>query len=964
MRRLKYVSAGLVGLGLFAVLTSPSGQTKFGQLANEALAEGDFPAACLFADQAWELHPGDVRSILVGAEAAEENGELQRAVDFLARLPPTVQEPGVYTGWLKLADLQIRLGQFTPARTTYETILEYVPDDPNACRRLARLLSGCGYRFESLPFLRRLVATNEADSADLVRLALNGTMLFGLQQLERAHQLCPNDPMAIVGLIEHDRNDRDVVARRSLMKQAQALASQSIPLRIQVLEFRLETAANEHSDTGDIATGLLELLASADARPDPWRLAAQWAQQQRLPQLRLRCLVESVVRDRWNTACLHALSGALRGDARFDGEVAKRAQLLSRIQETTHRIFATKYVTSDVEFLAVGLHSIGRFSEAEAWARIALRDDPASDWAGLMISGRASSVNRGATQTLGTFPMKMLREVAAELPLPHEVMRREVPSMPQGNSEIRFVDTSSSAGIRFIYNNGAAADQEGLRMHQWTGGGVGVVDIDADGWPDLYFSKGVGVVGANNTSTATTGVYRNLRGKVFDDVTGRANLAVTSFGQGVAIGDINNDGFDDVYVASTGGNTLHINQGDGTFQQLTGFHGSTGWTTSVAIADLNGDSYPDIYDVNYIGGPHAFLQTCDHEGRRRTCGPTDFPAEPDCVFYSDGSGGFRNVTSESGFDVSPGRGMGVIVGDVLGGGSNQVFVTNDETENLFFTRSGDSANFTESGFVLGTAYDQYGSAQGSMGIAVGDIDGNHCPDLFVTNYYAESNTLYAQQHATGFVDDTAAADLAISGYSMLGFGCQFFDADADGDSDLFVTNGHLDDFTHVGHPFRMRPQFYENVGSGRMAEVHVAGDYFGSQVLGRSVATLDWNRDGRCDVVVTHLDSTVALLTNETRQINSTISIVLKGTNVARDAIGGSVSWSSAAGPTAWRVAGDGYQCSNERVLRLTTAGVESRKSGLRVTWPGKQSGSVGPVADGTQFGVVENRTSAYELPQ
>ncbi len=387
-------------------------------------------------------------------------------------------------------------------------------------------------------------------------------------------------------------------------------------------------------------------------------------------------------------------------------------------------------------------------------------------------------------------------------------------------------------------------------------------------------------------------------------------------------------------------------------------------TTSVAIADLNGDSYPDIYDVNYIGGPHAFLQTCDHEGRRRTCGPTDFPAEPDCVFYSDGSGGFRNVTSESGFDVSPGRGMGVIVGDVLGGGSNQVFVTNDETENLFFTRSGDSANFTESGFVLGTAYDQYGSAQGSMGIAVGDIDGNHCPDLFVTNYYAESNTLYAQQHATGFVDDTAAADLAISGYSMLGFGCQFFDADADGDSDLFVTNGHLDDFTHVGHPFRMRPQFYENVGSGRMAEVHVAGDYFGSQVLGRSVATLDWNRDGRCDVVVTHLDSTVALLTNETRQINSTISIVLKGTNVARDAIGGSVSWSSAAGPTAWRVAGDGYQCSNERVLRLTTAGVESRKSGLRVTWPGKQSGSVGPVADGTQFGVVENRTSAYELPQ
>ena len=308
--------------------------------------------------------------------------------------------------------------------------------------------------------------------------------------------------------------------------------------------------------------------------------------------------------------------------------------------------------------------------------------------------------------------------------------------------------------------------------------------------------------------------------------------------------------------------------------------------------------------------------------------------------------------------------MGVVVGDVLSRGTNQVFVANDEAQNFFFTRNPDSAVFREDGFVVGAAYDKHGAVQGSMGIAIGDVDGNHRPDLFVTNYYAESNTLYSQQHSTGFMDDTAAADLATPGYSMLGFGCQFFDADADGDPDLMVANGHLDDFTHMGHPFRMRPQFYENTGSGRMAEAEFVGDYFETPVLGRSVATIDWNGDGRCDVVVTHLDSTVALLTNRTLQAGSTSTFTLIGTSAARDAVGGSAGWASAAGPAAWRMAGDGYQCSNEPVLRLVQKAGSSNDGGVTVTWPGSRIHSVGPVSVGKQYGVVEGRPFAYELPR
>ncbi|MDG1897827.1 MAG: hypothetical protein P8J37_23250, partial [Fuerstiella sp.] len=518
------MTAVLFALGLVVCLTTVAARTSYVQLAGDALADGDFPAACSFADQALEIRPGDVRSIFIGAEAAEQNGDLQRAVDFLKRLPAAIQDYDVHSGRLKLADLQSRLGQFTPARGTYETILEQTTDDSTACRRLAALLSGCGYRFDALPLLRRLVATNEANSADLVRLALNGTMLFGQPQLERAHELCPDDPMPIVGLIEHENNDRDVVARKSLMRDAESLASASIPLQIQVLEFQMETVSNEGSGILDVQAELLELLSAAPGNPETWRLSALWAQQKRLPQMRLRCLLESAIRDPWNVACMHALSEALRRESAADDEAAELARHLRTLQESAQRFYAGSDATPDVEQLATSLQSIGRGPEAKAWARIALRADSSLRWARLLVSDSASMMHGESAQMSRDSRKETYRQLAAELPLPHEFLTREAAAVWPGQSAIRFVDASSSVGIRFLYDNGVVSGQEGLRMHQWTGGGAGVIDIDADSWPDLYFSQGAEDKDNGRSEGASGALYRNLRGNVFDDVSRQARV--------------------------------------------------------------------------------------------------------------------------------------------------------------------------------------------------------------------------------------------------------------------------------------------------------------------------------------------------------------------------------------------------------------------------------------------------------
>jgi hypothetical protein len=564
-----------------------------------------------------------------------------------------------------------------------------------------------------------------------------------------------------------------------------------------------------------------------------------------------------------------------------------------------------------------------------------LKSSPSSGRAAIEMSSQRSSVDRITTKPT-------------------------TPAATMASAAIRF--EPANAGIDFQYFNSADPTTPGARMYEFTGGGVGVLDFDLDGRPDLYFPQGCRWPPEPSQTEYVDRLYRNV-GNGFRDVTISARIVEPSFSQGVACGDFDDDGFQDVYVANIGGNRLFHNRGDGTFADVTdssGFEaalagsrerdGSSegGWTTSVMIADLNGDALPDLFDVNYVTGRDVFDRICDHDGTPRVCSPTVFDAAPDRFWLNRGDGTFSDVTRLVGLEAGGGTGLGVVAADFDGSGRLSLFVANDARPNHFFRNVSEPGvalpRFEESAASMGLATDREGASQACMGIAAGDANGDGRLDLFVTNYADEPNALYEQQADGTFTEMSRESGLARPSIELLGFGTQFLDGDGDGRKDLIVTNGHVDDFRFKGYEYAMPTQVYRNLG-GRFELLPAAavGDYFTSMRRGRGLARLDWNGDGRDDFAVSHLDEPAALLTNTSPGSGGTIAFLLKGTSSARDAIGTVVEVTVAGERhVAQLTAGDGYEASNERVVTIGTGNADFVEE-IAVRW---SSGRIEKVAD------------------
>jgi hypothetical protein len=444
---------------------------------------------------------------------------------------------------------------------------------------------------------------------------------------------------------------------------------------------------------------------------------------------------------------------------------------------------------------------------------------------------------------------------------------------------VQFVDIASQAGLTFKHENGASKEK---LMPETFGAGVAWIDYDNDGWIDVFFSNGADMA-AGKPSPGNV-LYRNLGNGKFVDVTAKAGVAGNGmFATGVAVGDYDNDGFLDIFVAGYNNRQLFHNNGDGAFTDVTEKAGvaGLGWSSSAAWLDYDRDGYLDLFVVTYLDYDIKNDPYCGHrkEGYRMYCDPQQFDGLPDLLYHNNHDGTFTEVGKKAGVGNPAGKGLGVVIGDVDLDGWPDIFVTNDGVRNFLFRNKGDGT-FTDTTYGAGVGFDMNGKPMAGMGTEIADYDGDGLPDIFMTAFSREYNTLYRNLGKLKFDDVTLKAGLE-SSFLTLTFGTKLFDYDNDGDLDIHCTNGHVTDNVELYDAqltYKQTDLLYENIGGGRFRDVSAeSGPAFRIKHVGRGSAVGDFDNDGDLDIVIANCGERPLLFRNDGGNRNHWISIRARG---------------------------------------------------------------------------------------
>lgn len=466
---------------------------------------------------------------------------------------------------------------------------------------------------------------------------------------------------------------------------------------------------------------------------------------------------------------------------------------------------------------------------------------------------------------------------------------------------VQFSDTALPLGIDFKHDSPFTPERH---LHLFLGSGLGWVDYDLDGWSDLYCCQGIDWEFMMNPNVSkglkqSNSLYRNLRGAKFSNATQNAKLLEFSYSMGMAVGDYDNDGFPDIFVNNFGENQLYWNQGDGTFSEDGRAAGvnNPGFGSGCTWADYDNDGDLDLFVVNYLKIDLKKYPVCDAgSGSQKVavgCHPRYLPAEYDLLYENQSDGTFIDVSKKAGLHSEPARqGLGIIATDFNQDGWIDFYLANDEVPNQLWINNG-KGGFTDQSLISGTAINRGGQWEAGMGVVAGDVDGDSTFDLFITNFYKETNTLYRNEGDLFFLDVTNEFGLAVPSQFKLGFGTNLIDANNDGWLDLFVANGHIKDLFPTSNdqePFEQKPQFFKNEKGKRFQDVSAtAGAYFSEKHLGRGSAVADFNQDEKLDLAVLNLNESIAILKNETQTDNRLLRIRLIGKQSNRSGIGARV---------------------------------------------------------------------------
>jgi enediyne biosynthesis protein E4 len=507
----------------------------------------------------------------------------------------------------------------------------------------------------------------------------------------------------------------------------------------------------------------------------------------------------------------------------------------------------------------------------------------------------------------------------------------------------RFTEVAAESGIKFTFYNDQVPDR--YFLPEVMGGGAAWIDFDGDGQLDLYLMNGTEVGPGERPPSDephTNRLYRN-RGGRFVEVTDVAHASEFSYGQGCAVGDFDADGFPDLYLTNYGANVLLRNLGDGTFEDVTAEAEVDDplWSSSAVWVDLDNDGLLDIYVVNYLDVTPANSKICTYEdGYRGYCGPGEYLGLPDRVYRNLGDGRFVEASEELGLASQGGKGLAVAAVDFNHDLRPEIYVANDMWANFLFTRDtrhrdsalADDRLYADVAISAGAAFADNGNNEASMGIACGDFDGDGLPDIFLTHFYQQKNTLYRNLGSLLFQDDSRRTRIAATSFDTLGFGTVPFDFDRDGALDLFVANGHV-----LGpelQPNEMPPQLLRNRGEAMFVDISAkAGDYFLDHWLGRAAAAADYNNDGHLDILVTHLNRPVALLRNDTWTDRAFVGLKLSSPSRVPP-VGGRVAVRAGERTSTHAVvAGGSYLASHDERM-LIGLGDYSGPVDVEVHWP------------------------------
>jgi hypothetical protein len=525
---------------------------------------------------------------------------------------------------------------------------------------------------------------------------------------------------------------------------------------------------------------------------------------------------------------------------------------------------------------------------------------------------------------------------------------------------------TQAAGIRFTHNNGAFGKKY---LPETLGPGCAFIDYDNDGYPDILLINGEDWPGHPSSGRTTLQLYHNNGNGTFTDVTAQSGLGISMYGMGVAVGDYDNDGFDDIFVTAVGQSHLFHNNRNGTFIDVTkqaGLGNVNEFSTSAAWVDYDRDGLLDLVVGNYVDWSPQKDIICTLDGTHKSyCTPESYRGVSVRVWHNLGNGKFADTTQKTRLFDPASKTLGVTVLDADGDGWPDLLLANDTQPNKLYMNNHDGT-FTEKGVQAGIAFSEDGVARAGMGVDAGDYDGSGRPSILISNFSNQMMSLYHNEGNGLFVDEAPRSEIGRGSLLTLGFSCFFFDYDLDGHPDIFVANGHIeDDIEKIQRRIRYRqpPHLFHNLGQSKFEDVAAQmGPAFSRPRVARGAAYADIDNDGRLDLLITTNGGAPVLFHNQGGTKNNGLRIKLIGVKSNRDGIGAVVKVKTPGMTQYQMLHSGGYLSQNELVLTFGLASAGKADS-IEIDWPSGQVDHLTNINAGQTVSIEEVRGVVSSRP-